>query len=92
MADVRKQVLAQITALRSKIDPQVLARAQKAAEQAQAAPPPSAARGGAAAGGAEPYDKQAAQEAVRLFLARKHDGGRFKAKLVDALKSPPKKS
>ncbi len=36
--------------------------------------------------GKVPYDRDTAQEAVRQFLAVKQDGGKFKAKLLDALK------
>ncbi|CAK0778340.1 conserved hypothetical protein [uncultured Gammaproteobacteria bacterium] len=90
MADVRKQILAQITALRAKIDPVVLARVQKVAEQANFAPP-AAPRPAAAPVGTIPYDKQAARETVSLFLARANDGGRFRAKLLEALKVPPKR-
>ncbi len=36
--------------------------------------------------GKVPYDRDTAREAVRQFLAVKQDGGKFKAKLLDALK------
>ena len=39
-----------------------------------------------AAEGKVPYDRETAQSAVRLFLATKHDGGKFQRRLVDALK------
>jgi hypothetical protein len=36
--------------------------------------------------GKVPYDRDTAQDAVRQFLAGRHDGGRFKQKLLDGLK------
>ncbi|CAK0750930.1 Methylmalonyl-CoA carboxyltransferase [Azospirillaceae bacterium] len=40
--------------------------------------------------GKVPYDKDAAREAVKLFLAEKKDGGRFKAQLAERMKRPEK--
>ncbi len=36
--------------------------------------------------GWEPYDREAAGEAVRQFLATRTDGGKFQERLVDAMK------
>ncbi len=36
--------------------------------------------------GWEPYDRAAAGEAVRQFLATRTDGGKFQERLVDAMK------
>lgn len=36
--------------------------------------------------GWEPYDREAAGEAVRHFLATRTDGGKFQERLVDAMK------
>ena len=38
--------------------------------------------------GWEPYDREAAGEAVRQFLATRTDGGKFQERLVDAMKKP----
>lgn len=40
--------------------------------------------------GKVPYDHAAAQEAVKRFLAAKQDGGRFRTRLMEALRKPPK--
>lgn len=36
--------------------------------------------------GKVPYDRETAEDAVRRFLADRQDGGRFRARLLDALR------
>ncbi|WP_207477754.1 hypothetical protein [Arenibaculum pallidiluteum] len=40
--------------------------------------------------GKVPYDHATAQEAVRQFLASKQDGGKFRTRLMEALRKPRK--
>jgi hypothetical protein len=40
-------------------------------------------------GGWEPYDREAAGEAVRQFLATRQDGGKFQERLRDEMKKKP---
>jgi hypothetical protein len=40
-------------------------------------------------GGWEPYDREAAGEAVRQFLATRQDGGKFQDRLRDEMKKKP---
>ena len=40
--------------------------------------------------GWEPYDREAAGEAVRQFLATRTDGGKFQERLVDEMKKKKK--
>jgi hypothetical protein len=40
-------------------------------------------------GGWEPYDREAAGEAVRQFLATRTDGGKFQTRLREELKKKP---
>ncbi|WP_158044020.1 hypothetical protein [Skermanella pratensis] len=68
MSDPRQELLRQMAALRSSLDPKVIERLNLASE------------------GKVPYDRDTAQNAVRQFLATRHDGGRFQRKLVDALR------
>lgn len=78
----------QIREIRGRIDPRVLARAERAAEAAQAGPSGQPARPGPRPVATEPYDKAAAREAVELFLQRRADQGRFASDLMDRLKKP----
>ncbi len=69
----REAVLRQIVALRSRMDPSVLDRLRVAVN-----PEPC--------GRCIPYDRQAARDAVQRFLAGREDGGRFRERLIDALR------
>lgn len=78
--DPKDELLRQIRAIRRRIDPDVLARAQKAAEAVEAArtlPPDHV-----------PYDKEAARDVVSAFLRSRNDGGRFATALMENLKKP----
>ena len=78
--DPKDELLRQIRAIRRRIDPDVLARAQKAAEAVEAArttPPDHV-----------PYDKAAARDVVSAFLRSRNDGGRFATALMENLKKP----
>ncbi|MFV3128436.1 hypothetical protein [Niveispirillum sp. KHB5.9] len=78
--DAKAELLRQIRTIRRRIDPDVLARAQKAAEAAEAArtlPPDQV-----------PYDKDAAREVVAAFLRSRNDGGRFAMTLMENLRKP----
>ena len=79
-SDAKAELLRQIRAIRRRIDPDVLARAQKAAEAAEAArtlPPDHV-----------PYDKEAARQVVAAFLQARNDGGRFAMTLMENMKKP----
>lgn len=79
-ADAKTELLRQIRTIRQRIDPAVLARAERAAQTAEAArtlPPDQV-----------PYDKEAAREAVTAFLRGRNDGGQFAQKLMENLKKP----
>ncbi|KPF86484.1 hypothetical protein IP70_09495 [alpha proteobacterium AAP38] len=79
-SDAKAELLRQIRTIRRRIDPDVLARAQKAAEAADAArtlPPDQV-----------PYDKDAARDVVASFLQSRNDGGRFAMALMENLKKP----
>lgn len=78
--DPKTELLRQIRAIRRRIDPDVLARAEKAAQAAEAArtlPPDQV-----------PYDKEAARDVVASFLRSRNDGGRFAMALMENLKKP----
>ncbi|MFC7332950.1 hypothetical protein [Rhodocista pekingensis] len=88
--DPKADLLRQMRDLRRRIDPAVLEKAAGAArtlETARTAPraPGPAAQDPAAA---EPYDKQAARQAVMLFLQGRADNGQFARRLMDALQKP----
>ncbi|QJE73114.1 hypothetical protein HHL28_08490 [Aerophototrophica crusticola] len=84
-ADAKTTLLRQIRDLRAGIDPAVLKRAEEAARNTPvaraagvkpAAPPPDM----------EPYDKQAARDAVMQFLHARNDRGQFAQRLMDMMK------
>lgn len=91
MTDARQKLLNQITALRERVDPVVLDRAERVAKayrQAAGTKPkaqPSPANDTAPPDGLVPYDKDAAREAVRLFLENRNDGGQFRRQLAERL-------
>lgn len=79
-ADAKSELLRQIRAIRRRIDPDVLAKAERAAQAAEAArtlPPDQV-----------PYDKDAAREVVATFLRSRNDGGRFAMALMENLRKP----
>lgn len=80
--DPKADLLRQMRDLRRRIDPAVLERAAGAARVLEAARPAS----GPTAD--EPYDKQAARQAVMLFLQGRADNGQFARRLMDALQKP----
>jgi len=79
-ADPKAELLRQMRAIRRRIDPDVLERAEKAAQAAEVArtlPPDHV-----------PYDKEAARDVVTAFLRGRNDGGKFAMKLMENLKKP----
>lgn len=76
MKDPRQDLLRQMAVLRNQIDPRVLERARSAVAQKGARKETSV-----------PYDRESALAAVKFFLATKQDGGRFRQKLMSALKA-----
>lgn len=87
MDDLRNKLMRQIREIRGRIDPSVLARAERAAEAVQAGQK-APSRPGPRPVATEPYDKASAREAVELFLQRRADQGRFASDLMDRLKKP----
>ncbi|MFM2044811.1 MAG: hypothetical protein RLY86_3387 [Pseudomonadota bacterium] len=86
-ADPKAELLRQIRTIRARLDPNVLAKAERAAQATQ----PGGQGPGADPGadpGVEPYDKEAARNAVMLFLQSRHDGGRFATQVMEKLKQP----
>lgn len=81
MTDPKRDLLRQIAELRNRMSPEVLERLRRATQPLATAAPPAQ----------EPYDKEAAQAAVRQFLAGRRDGGRFKQRLAEALRRPQAK-
>lgn len=78
--DPKSELLRQIRAIRRRIDPDVLAKAERAAQAAEAArtlPPDQV-----------PYDKEAARDVVSAFLRARNDGGKFAMALMENLKKP----
>lgn len=78
--DPKTELLRQIRTIRRRIDPDVLARAEQAAQAADAArtlPPDQV-----------PYDKQAARDVVSAFLQARNDGGKFAMALMENMKKP----
>lgn len=71
MKDPRAELLRQMAALRQQVDPVVLDRARNAAARTT---------------NTVPYDRERALAAVKFFLANRQDGGKFRQKLLTALK------
>lgn len=80
--DPKAELLRQIRTIRARLDPEVLARAEQVARRVQPGSKPMAAPA------TEPYDKDAARNAVMLFLQSRQDGGRFATRVMEALKQP----
>jgi hypothetical protein len=76
-ADLRRQLLALIGAMRKRVDPTTLEVAGRFAEAAQAERQ-----------GLVLYDRDQAQQAVKLFLDTRRGDVRFRTKLAEALKRP----
>lgn len=82
-ADPKAELLRQIRTIRSRLDPDVLAKAEEVARRMQPgarppAPPPEM----------EPYDKETARQAVMLFLQSRSDNGLLAARIMEAMKQP----
>ena len=85
--DPKAELLRQIRTIRSRLDPEVLAKAEAVAQAMQPgarrqAPEP------VTEPATEPYDKEAARKAVLLFLQSRHDGGKFAATVMERMKQP----
>jgi hypothetical protein len=81
--DTKALLLRQIRALRQRIDPTVLAQAERAAQanrptERRAQPEESLI----------PYDKEAARAAIAAFLQARGDGGRFAIRLMEEMRKP----
>jgi hypothetical protein len=78
-ADLRRQLLALIGAVRKRVDPTTLEVAERFAEAVHADRQ-----------GLVLYDRDQAKQAVKLFLDTRKNDVRFRAKLAEVLKQPPK--
>jgi hypothetical protein len=84
--DPREQLRVQIRTLRARIDPDVLARAEQAAQAADAARTAKASAGPVSL----PFDKDNARTAVQMFLQSRNDGGAFASKVMRMMEAAPK--